>query len=266
MTTDGAEVVSLRERKKRATRTALSSAALRLAIERGFEHVLVEEIAAEAGVAPRTFNNYFPSKEAAIIAEGTERALRMREALRARPPDEPLWTAVRQAVAGLFASGADSEQGGADRELGEAGREHGRPDRELGEAGREHGRPDQEHGGPDQEPGEAGRGHRAPDREWVTKARLIKATPALRVEQLRSDAEVQRMLAEEIARRTGADERRDLYPRLAAASIMGAVRTALDHWLEADGTTLASVVDEALRQLADGLPAPTTRARSDGHG
>jgi hypothetical protein len=38
----------LRERKKRATREALSRAALHLAIERGLDNVLVEDIAAEA--------------------------------------------------------------------------------------------------------------------------------------------------------------------------------------------------------------------------
>jgi AcrR family transcriptional regulator len=208
VSTDPVQPVSLRERKKRATRMALSNAALQLAIERGLEHVLVEDIAAAAGVAPRTFNNYFPSKEAAILAEGADRAARMRDALRARPSDEPLWTALRLAVAELFAGGE-------------------------------------------------------PDRIWVTKARLIKATPALRVEQLKSDTSVQRLLAEEIARRIGANPRRDLYPRLAAAAVISAVRAALDHWLDAEpATPLAAVVSQALRQLADGLPVPSENSEN----
>ena len=205
---DGAHS-GLRERKKQATRAALSSAALRLAIERGFEHVLVEDIAAAAGVAARTFNNYFPSKEAAIVAEGTDRATIVRDALRARPAGEPLWTALRRAVAALFASEGE------------------------------------------------------PTRDWVTRARLIKATPALRVEQLRADAVVQQLLAEEIARRTNTDSDRDLYPRLVATSVISAVRAALDHWLDTGpGTSLGTIIDRALQHLADGLPPPTKGKRT----
>ncbi|MBM2615718.1 helix-turn-helix transcriptional regulator [Actinoplanes sp. LDG1-06] len=58
----------LRERKKQATREALSAAALRLALERGPENVRVDDIAEAAGVSPRTYNNYFSSREQAIVA------------------------------------------------------------------------------------------------------------------------------------------------------------------------------------------------------
>jgi len=53
----------LRERKKEATRQALQVAALRLALDRGPENVRVDDIAEAAGVSPRTYNNYFSSRE-----------------------------------------------------------------------------------------------------------------------------------------------------------------------------------------------------------
>jgi AcrR family transcriptional regulator len=88
----------MRERKKQATRRALGEAALRLAVERGIEHVRVEDIAAAADVSLRTFSNYFRTKYDAITALGFERAGEVGEALRARPADEPLWPAIRAAV------------------------------------------------------------------------------------------------------------------------------------------------------------------------
>jgi AcrR family transcriptional regulator len=89
----------LRERKKQATRAALRAAALRLALERGPENVRVDDIAEAAGVSPRTYNNYFSSREQAIVAAVTaERALRVAAAVTARPGDVSLADAVIDAV------------------------------------------------------------------------------------------------------------------------------------------------------------------------
>lgn len=59
----------LRERKRIATRRAIQLAAVELASERGFDRVTIDEISHVANVSPRTFFNYFPSKESAIIGE-----------------------------------------------------------------------------------------------------------------------------------------------------------------------------------------------------
>jgi AcrR family transcriptional regulator len=88
-----------RERKKLATRQALSDAALRLAREQGPQNVRVDDIAEAAGVSPRTYNNYFSSREQAImVALAAERGQHVAAALRKRPVDEPLEHAVAGAL------------------------------------------------------------------------------------------------------------------------------------------------------------------------
>lgn len=92
--------VGLRERKKTETRAALSEAALRLALEKGVDNVRVDEIAEAAGVSPRTYNNYFASREHAIVAGITaSRAQAVASALRSRPSSEPLVESIIAAFA-----------------------------------------------------------------------------------------------------------------------------------------------------------------------
>jgi AcrR family transcriptional regulator len=60
----------LRERKRIATRRAIQFATLELVRKQGLENVTVDEISRVADVSPRTFFNYFPSKEEALIGDG----------------------------------------------------------------------------------------------------------------------------------------------------------------------------------------------------
>jgi AcrR family transcriptional regulator len=99
----------LRERKKRETRAALSQAAIRLCVQRGWDDVSLADIADAANVSERTFRNYFTSKAEAIAATHLERALRTADELRARPADEPLWDAVTTAVTAQYDGTTDVE-------------------------------------------------------------------------------------------------------------------------------------------------------------
>ena len=86
---------SLRERKKLATRRALRQASLDLVAERGFAHVTVEDIAEAADVSPRTFFNYFPSKEAALFGADPGRTEALRLRLIQQSPGESALEALR---------------------------------------------------------------------------------------------------------------------------------------------------------------------------
>ena len=81
----------LRQRKKLATRMALHEAALHLVAEHGLDGVSVDDIAARADVSPRTFFNYFSSKDDAVLGLDPEASDRQIERFLARPaPESPL--------------------------------------------------------------------------------------------------------------------------------------------------------------------------------
>lgn len=99
----------LREQKKQATREALREAALRLALERGPDNVRVDDIAEAAGVSPRTYNNYFSSREQAIVAAvTTERETRVAAAVKARPATVRLADAVIDSIVDQYTTQSES--------------------------------------------------------------------------------------------------------------------------------------------------------------
>ncbi|SEE16079.1 transcriptional regulator, TetR family [Streptomyces sp. 2131.1] len=96
--------LGLRERKKRATRDALAGAALRMAADRGFEHVTVEAVTDAVGVSVRTFFNYFPCLEDAITRPAQENAERTRRAVLNAPEHLSALEALSEAIAQELAS------------------------------------------------------------------------------------------------------------------------------------------------------------------
>lgn len=101
---------SLRSRRRRQTEREIHLVTLRLVRERGFDAVTVDAVSSEAGISPRTFFNYFPSKEAAIVHAPIE----LDEddaATYVEGGPAPYSTLLTQLVAVLSASLADSPPG-----------------------------------------------------------------------------------------------------------------------------------------------------------
>lgn len=98
-----------RERKKVRTREALQDAALRLALEHGYEQLTVEAITDAVDVSVRTFFNYFGSKDDVLLSPDPQRVADLVAALAARPRDEAPVAALRE-VFGELADGFTSRE------------------------------------------------------------------------------------------------------------------------------------------------------------
>src|SRR5574338_491117 len=104
------EPIGRRERNRRERRQRLEDVALDLFERQGFDSTTIEQIAGGAGLAPRTFFSYFPTKDDLVLADYGDRLGRILDELERRPADEHPWTALRAsfaAVAGDYESEAD---------------------------------------------------------------------------------------------------------------------------------------------------------------
>jgi AcrR family transcriptional regulator len=193
----------LRERKKLETRDRLRAVALRLATERGFERVTVEDIAAEADVSTRTFFNYFASKEDALIGPDPASASDLASALAGRPVGEPPLESLR--VLMLMRAATIEERVDDVR----------------------------------------------------ARMHLVTSCAALLPGYLATASAFDRIIAEGVAARIGADPDRDPYPALLAAVASSAMRTTIVTWLAGTGERpLTDLIDEVFDQISAGLPAP----------
>jgi AcrR family transcriptional regulator len=81
---------SRRERKKRLTRQQIVMAAIRLFEEQGYEQTTVAQIAAAADVDPKTFFNYFGSKDEVLFNDiGTDFDVLLKAIAERRPEESP---------------------------------------------------------------------------------------------------------------------------------------------------------------------------------
>lgn len=78
-------------------RDEVMAVAIRLFAEHGFDAVTTAQIAAEAGISPRSFFRYFPTKEDVVLGSLGDSGVRVRDALADRPDGEGAWDALRQA-------------------------------------------------------------------------------------------------------------------------------------------------------------------------
>jgi AcrR family transcriptional regulator len=98
----------LRERKKLATREALRGAAVALYRRHGPDKVTVDDICAAVGVSPRTFFNYFATKDDAVFALEVDPA-DIQQRIVDRPRAEEPLDAIRAVFADVLAQLVESE-------------------------------------------------------------------------------------------------------------------------------------------------------------
>ncbi len=85
-----------RARNRARTRRALIDAAIERFAAEGFDAVLVEHIADAAGVSPRTFFRYFPTKEDVVFADYEDEFDVWDEVTGSPKPGEPLLETIRR--------------------------------------------------------------------------------------------------------------------------------------------------------------------------
>ena len=92
---------SLRARKRAETHVALVEAALELFAAHGFHAATMEDVAAAAGVAPRTAYRYFATKEQLVVGDYEAEVDRWCAAFHAVPAEVSLLEALRRATRAL---------------------------------------------------------------------------------------------------------------------------------------------------------------------
>lgn len=103
-------MIDRRNARKNQTRQAIRAAADRLFAERGFSATTIDDIAAAADVARRTFFRYYGSKADLLRPDVVELLPEVLASLRARPAEEPPFVAILEAIRVVLGSGADFDR------------------------------------------------------------------------------------------------------------------------------------------------------------
>lgn len=89
-------MTGLRERKKQRTRQAISDAAIRLILDRGFDGVSVADIADAAEISKPTLFKYFPTKEDLVVDRIADHLDELAATVRNRTADQTPLAALHQ--------------------------------------------------------------------------------------------------------------------------------------------------------------------------
>jgi AcrR family transcriptional regulator len=109
-------VPDLRERRRLATQAEIEHVALELFAKNGSERTTVDDIAAAAGVSPRTFFRYFATKEDAALGANRAFDAALAERVEARVDQASSLADFEDAIASVLAEMA-AEEGSVDRML-----------------------------------------------------------------------------------------------------------------------------------------------------
>jgi mycofactocin system transcriptional regulator len=181
-------------------RARVEQAALDLFALKGFEAVIIDDIAAAAGISRRTFFRYFATKADAVWGNFAAHTTRLERLLADTDPGQPVLASVCAAYI---------------------------------------------------EVNDYAAGELPLLRE---RMQLILTEPALLAHSQLRYADVDRVVAEHVARRTGTSPAA-LVPRLVAVSTRAAATTAFELWLADERTPLAQQLRESFAQLTAGFPA-----------
>jgi AcrR family transcriptional regulator len=107
-----------RARKRREIMDRLSQAAIQLFIDRGVEQTTIDDITESAGIARRTFFNYFESKEDVLLAhQGSGFSAALKPAILAHSAQEKPLVVARQVLLDLASKYETSESIAIDKLL-----------------------------------------------------------------------------------------------------------------------------------------------------
>src|SRR3954467_312558 len=180
-------------------RPRIEQAALDLFTAKGFEQVIIDDVAAAAGISRRTFFRYFATKADAVWGDFSAYVARLERLLAATDPDQPVLASVCAAYVEV------NDYAATELPL-------------LRE-----------------------------------RMQLILTEPALLAHSQLRYADVDRVVAEHVAVRTGSGTG-DLVPRLVAATTRSAATTAFQLWLTDDRTPLGEQLRASFAELTAGFP------------